>query len=395
MVVFDDLQQEVEEISKAEQAEGKLHKQYEEDKLMNSVLQGDKKTMEHAELIQEATNRSVGSFTPDLLFASLTKNFSIAQQLLGDKMIKLLTGYNPNYVEKNLHIPEFKKELKQKIEQNIGALKDDKLVDKEGMISQSGAALGAMVLMKELDNYITKDSMGEKVNKKAKHYGDKGEPRLYRLGDRYKDLHLKRTIRLAIRRQHTTLDKKDLVTAQREGRGKLSMIFALDASSSMKGKKIEMCKKAGIALAYKAINAKDTVGLVAFGSDIKNAIAPTQDFSQLLNAISTIKASRQTDFVGMIQKCTELFPATAETKHLIILTDAMPTVGDEPEKDTLQAVSQAKSAGITISLIGVQMEHSGVELAKQITTLGEGRLSLVKDLDQIGNIVLEDYYSAR
>ncbi len=395
MVVAFDIEQEVKDISKGESAEGKLHKQYVEDKLMNSVLEADKTTIEHAELIHEATNRSIGAFTPSLLFTQMVKNFSIAKQLLGEKLIKLLTGYDPNYIEKNLKIPEFRKELQQKLQENIETLKDDDLLDSEGMITSKGAELGAMILVKELDKFVTKDKIGEKVNKKTSHYGEKAEARAYRKGDRYKDLNIKKTVHKAIRRGHKSLMAADLVTSQREGRGKVSLIFALDASASMKGKKLETSKKAGIALAYNAIQDKDDVGLVVFGSEIKSAVPPTQDFSAVLNAISNIKASRQTDFAAMIAKSVELFPPTGETKHLIILTDALPTVGKEPELETLRAVSSAKSAGITVSLIGVQLDKAGMSLAKEITKIGEGRFSLVKDLGAVGAIVLEDYYAVR
>ncbi len=395
MVVFDTLEQEVKEISKAESTTGKLSKQHVEDKLMNSVLAGDKKTIDHAEMIQEATNRGIGSFTPELMFEQLTKNFSITKQILGPKLIRLLSGYDPNYIEKNLKIPEFQKELQKIITENVTSMKDQNLLDKEGVISDKGAELGAIVLVKELDNFITKDKIGKKENKKISHYGEKSETRPFRSGDRYKDLNLRRTVHTAIRRQHKELMAEDFITSQRQSKGKVSIIFALDASASMKGQKIEMCKKAGITLAHKAIEDKDHVGLVVFGSDIKKAIPPMQDFSTLLEAIAYIKASKQTDFAAMINKSIELFPPTNETKHLIILTDAMPTVGKEPEKETIKAVSMAKSAGITISLVGVQLDKAGIKLAKEITRLGGGRFSLAKNLEKIGQIVLQDYYALR
>ena len=56
MVVVFDIEQEVSEIEKAETADGKLHKQYVEDKLMNSVLQGDKQTVDQAKMIQPTSN---------------------------------------------------------------------------------------------------------------------------------------------------------------------------------------------------------------------------------------------------------------------------------------------------------------------------------------------------
>jgi len=395
VVAFDTFSQEAHEIEKAEQAEGKLAKQNEEDKLMNSVLAGDKKSIDKAELIQEATNRNVGSFTPDLLFQQLTTNYSVAEQILGPKLIRLLTGYDPRYIEKNAKIPEFKKELRAQLEDTIQSLKQDKLIDAQGIISERGAEVGALVLMKDLDAFVTRESMGEKINKKTKHYGDRKEPRAYRKGDRYKDLHLRRSIHAAIKRGHKELLLEDLHTSEREGKGSVSVIYALDASASMKGQKIEMSKRAGITLAFNAIHDKDKVGLIVFGSDIKTAVPPTQDFSQLLTNISKIKASRQTDFANMIDKAIELFPPTAETKHLILLTDAMPTVGEKPEEETLKAISKARGAGITVSLIGIQLDKAGIQLAKDITRIGEGRFSLCKDLGELGEIVLEDYYAVR
>lgn len=395
VVDFDDLDQEVKDISQGEQAEGKLSKQYTEDKLMNSVLAGDKQTIEHAEMIHEATNRSVGAFTPDLLFASMTKNFSIAKQLYGDKILRLLTGYDPNYIEKNLKIPEFKKELQQAIYETVNQMKDEGLLDKDGMITNSGIELSALVLIKELDNYITKDKTGDKTSKKTSHYGEKAGTRNYRKGDRYKDLNIKKTVHRAIRRGHASLTPDDLVISEREGKGKVSIIYALDASSSMKGSKLDTCKKAGIALAHRAIQEKDEVGLIVFGSEIKETIPPTHDFPLLLNTISRVRASRQTDLKAMIEKSVEIFHPLKSTKHLVILTDALPTVGKEPEDETLRAVGTAKGAGITISIVGIGLDKAGVRLAKEITKIGEGKFNYVKDLKDVGTIVLQDYYQLK
>ena len=395
VVVVFDIEQEVKDISKGEEAEGKLHKQYEEDKLMSSVLEADKKTIEHAEMMQEATNKNVGAFTPDLMFSQMVKNYSIAKQLYGEKLLRLLTGYDPNYIEKNLKIPEFRRELQKSITENVEQMKDKNLLDDEGVMTDKGAELGAMILVKELDEFIAKDKVGEKLNKKISHYGEKAGVKPFRKGDRYKDLNIKRSIHLAIKRGHKKLETTDLITSEREGKGRVSVILALDASASMKGRKLETCKKAGIALAYKAIQEKDDVGLMVFGSEVKASIPPTRDFSAILNSLSRIKASRQTDFAKMISKSVELFLPTRETKHLVILTDALPTVGKQPELETLQAVSTAKGAGITISLIGVQLDKEGKKLAKQITKIGEGRFSLVQDLGKVGHIVLADYYAVR
>ena len=115
VVVYFSPEQEFKELSKAEEAEGKLSTSLEDNKLMHSVLNSDKKTIDQGNLIEEAINRGIGAFTPDLMFEQLVKNFQITKQIYGEKIIRLIAGYNPDYIERNLGIPEFRKELKEKV----------------------------------------------------------------------------------------------------------------------------------------------------------------------------------------------------------------------------------------------------------------------------------------
>lgn len=367
--------------------------QFVEDKLMHSVLQSDKKTIDHAELLQESANQNIGAFTPDMLYSQFVNKFSIVEQLMGPKLIRLLTGYTSDYIEKNINIPEFQRELKQHLEENIKELKKEKLLDKDGRVTEKGTELSSLLLLKHLDQYLTKDSTGEKHSKKPSHYGERTHTRPYRKGDRYKDIHIRRTIRQAIRRGHTIIEAEDLIVSTRESKGTISIIYALDASSSMKGEKISACKKAGISLAHNAIQEKDKVGLVVFGSEVTTAIEPTTDFGRILQHINTIRPARQTDFTRMINKAIELFPPGTETRHLVIITDAAPTVGKDPEKATIKAVSHARAAGITVSIIGINLDENSTQLAQELVSIGAGRLTVVKHLDELGNVVLQDYHA--
>lgn len=358
---------------------------------MHTVLEAEKETKKQADLIQEALNNNINSFQPDLMMEQLVKNFTIAKKIYGPKLLRLLTDYDPRYIEKNKKIPEFKKELMKNITKNIEKLKEKKLIDKEGNITKKGAILSTTSLIKHLDKYVTKETTGKKHSKKKGHYGEKGETHKYKKGDRYRDLNVRKTVRNAIKRKHSKIEKTDLELFERQHKGKISIIIALDASASMKGKKIEECKKAGTALAYNAIKEKDDVGLIIFGSEIKETIKPTNDFEHVLQAINKIQASKQTDFAKMIQKATELFFTGKETKHLIVITDALPTKGKKPEQETLKAVSKAKTANITTSVIGISLDKQGEKLAKQMASIGGGRLNIVRKIDNLGNIMLEEY----
>lgn len=362
------------------------------DKIINDVFSDKKNTKEDGKLLKEGINRGI-NFNPDLLFEQLVKNYSMAEKIYGQFLIRKLANYDPNYIEKNINIPEFKKILKDEINNNVEKLKEKNLIDNDNSITEKGLELASLILYKEeLDNIIAKGILGEKIHKKHFIYGDKQDIKAYKKDDRYRDVAIKKSLKLAIRRQHSSVKKEDLKSFERQSKGSINIIYALDASGSMKGDKIDTAKKAGVALAFKAIDEKDKVGLIVFSSDIKTSIAPTDDFPNLLKEIAKIRAAKQTDIASTIKKSIELFPKTDSTKHLILITDAIPTSGEQPEKDSLEAASLARSNNITISLVGIKLNKKSENLAKKITNIGQGNLYIVKDLKDIDAIVLEDYY---
>lgn len=394
MVVKGNFHVQVKEFSKAEEVQGSLAFQDLEDKFMHSVLENDKKTIDDGKLISDAINQGMGSFTPDLMFEQLVRNYSIAKQLYGESLIRLVSGYEPDYIKRNAGVPEFQKELRERINRKMQELKEQGFISREHEITNKGFEMASLVLYcQELDRIIPKGLSGERLHKKSYHYGEKEGFKNFRKGERYRNIALKRSVKTAVRRGHKKIEFEDLQAFERQSRGESYIIYALDASGSMKGRKIESCKKAGIALAYKAISEKDKVGLIIFGSDIKNSIKPTSNFTSLIMEITKIRASKETDIVSTIKKSVELFPAGNVTKHLILLTDALPTAGKNPEKETLEEASVAGSKGITISVIGIDLDSRGKELAEKIAELGNGRFYIATNSENIDQIILEDYYN--
>ena len=382
------------EIEEIEELSGKLGPQDEEDKLMRSVMENDKQTIEDGKLINECMNKGIGAFSPDLMFEQLVTNYSMAKDLYGKTIIKSMTSYDPGYVEKNRKFPEFQKELKKKINDNVEKLRENGILDDDNSVTEKGIKIASLTIFnEELDSLNAKGILGEKIHKKDFIYGDKEGTKTYKKGDRYRDLALKKSIKLAIRRNKKQLSKAELKTFERQSKGQIHVIYALDSSGSMKGGKVNACKKAGIALAYKAIDKKDKTGLIIFGSKVREEIAPCLDFPLLLDTITRIKYAREeTDLQKAIMKSIELFPNKDITKHLLLITDAMPTKGEDPEKETLEAVSLARNNNITISLVGIQLDKKAKKLAEKITQIGNGKLYVIRDIENIDKIVLEDYY---
>ncbi len=396
VIVFDmhahaDEQVEVKMAEAIEELPGKLSKQTEEDKLMHSVLEGDKDQVDDGKLILESINQGLGSFTPDMMMQNLVSNYKMAEKMFGPTIIRKLTNYSPGYVEKNITIPEFQNELRKNLEDNMNRLQEKDLVDKDGIVTDEGVFLSSLILYtEELDNLVAK-GFGEKRKKDKDIYGEKEDYDSFKRS-RFRDLAIRQTIKTAIKRGHPHIEKEDIKIYDRRSKGKISIIYGLDASGSMKGDKLSTAKKAGVALSFKAIQEKNKVGLIVFGSEIKNEVAPTSDFMELLKHLTSIRAATETDISATIRKAVELFPDRKETKHLVLLTDALPTKGKKPKKDTMEAVTMAKDAGITVSVIGIQLDDEGEELAKEMVETGEGRMYQVNDLEKVDTIILEDYY---
>ncbi len=362
--------------------------------LLYSVIEHDSQAISDGKLISDAINHSISSFVPDLIFENLVKNYSMARHIYGKSLLRQITGYDERYLENNIRIPEFRRELMERINERITGLKQGKLLDKRHALTDKAFELACAVMyVEELDRLLPKGEDGDRLHRKASVYGDKYDARAFSRDDRYRDISVQKTVKTAVRRKHHQALKDDIRAFERRARGQVSIIYALDASGSMRGKKIENCKKAGIALAYKAIEENDKVGLIVFGKNVENAIRPSRNFTELLKAIVRIRASSETDIANTIRKAVDMFTEQDSTKHLVLITDAMPTAGKHPEKETLKAASLAKGSGMTISIIGIGLNKKGRELAEKIAEIGEGKLYYVKDADDVDMIVLEDYYS--
>lgn len=355
-------------------------------KLPNTISDGTSK----GKIINGLINRGV-AFTPDLAFEHLVKDYEMAEKLYGKTLLKQLTGYDSRYLKKNLRLPEFRRELKQVMKEHYDELKKDQVIDSEGQPTEKGIKLASLALyMDELDQLMLK-GLGEKAYKKPDPHGEHKGIREYRAHEPYRNLSVAESISIAVRRGHTSLDVADLRSIERHSKGRISLVYAFDTSGSMKGDKIEMAKKAGIALIYKALSNKDRVGLILFKSDITESIAPTDDFTFLLEKIARVRAFKETNITKAIRESMLLFPSKKVTKHLILLTDALPTVGKEPRKEALEAAAVAANQGITISLVGINLNKEGPGFAKKIVELGKGRLYEVKDLGELDAVVLRDY----
>lgn len=381
----------MEDFSQSKELEGTLGYG---DELMKSVIESDKDTVEKGNIIKDALDRGIGSFSPDIMMEKFVQNYKMAEKLYGETLIRRISGYDPRYIEKNIKTPEFQKELDEKISQNMKELRKQNLIDKNNTITEKGIELASLTLyVEELDNLVSRGYFGEKVHKQKHIHGSKDDINLYKRGDRYRDIDIRKSIQSALKRSHNSLSIEDVKVHERKSKGDIEIIYGIDASSSMKGEKLGVAKRAGVALSFRAIDEKDKVGLIVFGDDILSKVYPSRDFGHLLKEITMIKPRGQTDLSIVLKESIELFSSENKTKHLVILSDALPTAGDTPHKETLQAVSQATASGITVSLIGLNLDKEGKQLGEKLVEVGNGRFYIVSNIKELDRVVLLDYYS--
>jgi Mg-chelatase subunit ChlD len=380
----------LEQVSEAEELQGKLASDPDEQRLAHSVVENDEQTVADGQVLEQSVDYNLGTFTPDLMFEKLVTDYRDAVRLFGPTIIRELTGYEGGFIEKNVKIREFREELKKNLHRNIDRLKKDGLLDKDGTVTDDGMRLAKLVLYtEELDHLKTK-GLGHTEKKERSHYGDPDQIVPY-VHQRYKDVDVRASIQCAVRRGHDTLVKEDLRAVTRKQHGRIAIIYALDASGSMRGAKIHTSKKAGIALAFRAIQDRNDVGLVVFTSKVERSIPPTRDFAMILDELSKARAGQETDIGLVIDHATSLFNRNTQTKHLILITDALATRGEDPARIAREAASAARTAGVTLSIVGINLETEGEQLARELVELGDGKLYRVNHLEEMDLLMLDEY----
>lgn len=385
----------VEEKYHGEELDGSLEQNLKDDheRLAHTVLNTDMQNIDEGMIVEEAFNQNIGSFMPDLMFAQMVDNYKNAKKLYGETIIRELSGYDPRFVEKNVKIPEFQRELQKRLKDSAKELQEKGIITAKGQFTQEALLNAALFLIdEEYQEQKGKTSpFGEHIHFASDSDGEKSFNRPYKKGDHYKNISIKKAIKTAIRRGHKKIHKEDLHSYERESKQEINVIYALDVSGSMKGEKLKLAKKAGVALAHKAIKDRNKVGLTLFGSDIQNSVQLTNDLFSFVSPLTKISPGAETDIALAIEESMTLLERAKGIKHIIILTDGLHTTNKDPEKAVLEKVFMAKDQDISISIVGINLDDTGLELAQSIVNVSKGRLHGVVESKDIGGVIIADY----
>ena len=289
----------------------------------------------------------------------------------------------------------FNEEVKKQIKDSVDSLTQRWVVKKSGMFTPEALNTAALFLIdKEYKESLTsKSNFGEHVKNKVDSYGEKTYSRMFKKEDPYKDIAISESVKLALRRGHKKIYKEDLQSFDRESRQKINIVYALDISGSMKGDKLRLAKKAGVALAHKAMKDNNEVGLVLFESTIAHHVPLTKDLLTFTKPLSVISPGKETDIALAIKKSVEILDTAKGIKHIVILTDGLHTTSDDPQKVVNEEVAKAIAQNISISVVGINLDKKGLHLAQEIVDRSSGKLHGVLEAKDIGGVIIADYNS--
>mgnify|MGYP000138418946 CR=1 FL=1 len=132
--------------------------------------------------------------------------------------------------------------------------------------------------------------------------------------------------------------RKDLRVFERKRNISLDIVYALDISGSMHGRKIDAGKKAAVGLALMGTRVGDRVGVVAFNTSVYIISPPTANVRHIAHRIVSLSPSSGTDIALAVAESVRLLHEYSDPergKHIILITDAIPTSGsDDPVERT-------------------------------------------------------------
>lgn len=375
-----------------------------EKEIISQILEPRSDIGRNAKILREMLNRGVVSFDSKHLAKMIISNARSAFSVYGREFLQALTGMSILDLETFEGKYERLDMLKKTIDKKLTEMKKAGYIIteiNETKISEKGIELAAIsTIIDEMDIVARFGSGDHKVYTTGNTV--KGYPlaiREYRRGDSYKDISVRQTIKRAMLRGHEKILKEDLRVFERTKSVNLDIVYLLDISGSMHGKKIDAGKKAAIGLAIQGTRVGDRIGVIAFNTKPYRVVNPTTRVKTIARHIVSMMPSSSTDIAAAISEARKMLDESSHPeygKHIILITDAIPTSGDDdPVENTYREVNKTIRYGITISVVGIDLTSEGEEIARNITRMARGRFYHIENPDELNKIVLMEQKIAR
>lgn len=162
------------------------------------------------------------------------------------------------------------------------------------------------------------------------------------------------------------------------------LVFVFDTSGSMDGGKIRQAKQA-LAAVLGQLREQDTFSIVGFDTDIdtfrdESIPASTANITAGQDFVSSFRADGGTNIMGALDQAFDSLPInTGHARYVVLLTDGMPTEGEQDANLIVERVVRRNEVGARIFSFGVGHDVNTVlldrladETGGQVVYIGPG-----------------------
>jgi len=183
-----------------------------------------------------------------------------------------------------------------------------------------------------------------------------------------------------------------------EERKPASLIFVIDVSGSMeKENRLSMVKRS-LELLVNRLHPRDTVGIVAYGTEARKVLEPTSaaEKNQILDAIYSLNTEGSTNAEAGLQlgfdMASEAFRPDG-INRVILLSDGVANVGATGPDEILESIGRYSDQGINLSTFGFGMGNFNDVLMEQLADKGDGSYSYIDNLEEAQRLFVDNLSS--
>ena len=166
-----------------------------------------------------------------------------------------------------------------------------------------------------------------------------------------------------------------------------NVYLVVDTSGSMEGQKLILTREALTAFVEQIKGDRDAVGLVEFGSDVKNFLPPRvltdENRADLVNTIAGMDASGSTALVDAVYAAAVDLLAQGDDQAinaLVVMTDGNENESDRTLRDLQRLVDDTDGPGLVIFTIAFGRDADEAML-DNIATIGNGQFRRADETD--------------
>ncbi|MCH5161502.1 MAG: von Willebrand factor type A domain-containing protein [Clostridiales bacterium] len=174
-----------------------------------------------------------------------------------------------------------------------------------------------------------------------------------------------------------------------------NIVFLIDTSGSMYGDDRLGLIQQAFSMLTENLSAEDTVSIVTYAGDSRVALSGESgsNKTKICNVLQDLVASGSTNGQGGIQKAyalAEQYYSAEANNRVILATDGDFNVGASNKQSLEQLISEKRSSGIYLSVLGVGMYNTNDITMKTLAENGNGNYAYLDSVAEARKVLVEE-----